>query len=77
MSITGWKHLERLVMALQAKLGDGAEVRHGEIVRGVQSGTERKVDVSVRGTIGTASIFVAIDCAHLDQNVDVMKIGIA
>lgn len=64
-------------MALQAKLGAGAEVRHAEVVMGRQSKSERKVDVSVRGTLGTASVFVAIDCAHLDTNVDVMKVGIA
>lgn len=74
--ITDWKHLERLVMALQTKLGNGA-VRHGELVKGRQSGTDRKLDVSVRGTIGSAKVFVVIDCAHLNDNVDVMKIAVA
>ncbi len=77
MTIEDWTHLERLVMALQAKLGAGTAVRHGEVVTGRKSKTDRKIDVSVRGKLGTSSILVAIDCAFLNKNVDVLKVGIA
>lgn len=64
-------------MALQTKLGPGAEVRRGETIVGRHSEAERHVDVSVRGRLGTSSLFVAIDCAHLEKSVDVLKIGVA
>lgn len=63
---------QELEVLLQAKLGQGVEVRRGEVVVGRKS----KVDVSVHGRIGTSPIFVAVDCAHLKDKVDVMKVGL-
>jgi Restriction endonuclease len=73
--IRDWKHLEQLVMALQAKLDPGSQVRWNEKVIGKKSKGERQLDVTVRGRIGTASIFVAIDCKHYSENIDVGQIG--
>lgn len=63
-------------MALQAKLGPQRRL-NGAVVQGLKSKGTRKIDVSVQGKLGTTPILVAIDCAHLNDNVDVMKVGIA
>ena len=61
---------ERLSAAVQAKLDPGSQVHWNEKVNG------RQIDVTVRGRIGTTSIFVIVECRdyaeelgidHVDQ----------
>ena len=58
-----WKKLEKVVAEIQSVLAPDAVVQHDERVMG-RSGALRKLDVSIRYSLGANPILIVLDCKH-------------
>ncbi len=66
-----WEQLEHLVAAIQRQLAPGAIVRHNVKLPGIQSETERQIDVLVEQNVGQYTMRIVIDCKDYASPVDV------
>lgn len=66
-----WKQLEHLVAEIQKQLSPDAVVSHNVKLPGIQSETERQVDVLVEQNIGQYTMRIVIDCKDYAKPVDV------
>jgi len=66
-----WEQLEILVAAIQKELAPGAQARHNVRLPGLQSETERQVDVLVEQNVGQYQIRIVIDCKDYSTPVTV------
>jgi hypothetical protein len=66
----GWVAFERLVAAVQKRLDKASTVGWNERVAG-KSGTSRQLDVVVRGRVGTAPIFIVVECKDYTPKVGI------
>ena len=58
-----WKKFEKLIHALHTQLAPtGAIVTYDDHIMGLESGTERQIDISIRVTISGYSILIIIEC---------------
>lgn len=69
-----WKQLEVLVAAIQKELSPNATVSHNVKLPGLQSETNRQIDVLVEQYIGQYAIKVVIDCKDYASPVDVKAV---
>ncbi len=58
-----WKKLEKVIADIQRVLAPDAVVQHDERVIG-RSGALRKLDVSIRYSLGADPILIVVDCKH-------------
>lgn len=58
-----WKKLEKVIADIQRVLAPNAVVQHDERVIG-RSGALRKLDVSIRYSLGADPILIIVDCKH-------------
>ncbi len=66
-----WKQLEHLVAEIQKQLAPDATVSHNVKLPGIQSETERQIDVLVEQNIGQYTMRIVIDCKDYAKPVDV------
>lgn len=66
-----WEQLELLVAAIQRELAPGATVTHNAKLPGIQSETDRQIDVLVEQNIGQYVLRIVIDCKDYTTPVDV------
>ena len=71
MANKDWRDLEQLVAKIQRSLAPTASVEHNVNVMGVESETERQIDVLVKQRIGQYEMTIAIDCKDYKRPVDV------
>ena len=69
-----WQQLELLVAAIQRELAPGATVTHNAKLPGLQSETDRQIDVLVEQNIGQYVLRIIIDCKDYATPVDVKGI---
>ncbi len=66
-----WKLLEHLVAEIQRQLAPDASVQHNVSLYGVDSETQRQIDVLVEQRIGQYSMRIVVDCKDYAKPVDV------
>ena len=66
-----WKQLEHLVAGIQKQLAPDAVVSHNVKLPGIQSETERQIDVLVEQKVGQYTMRIVIDCKDYAKPVDV------
>lgn len=66
-----WEQLEILVAAIQKEIAPGANVQHNVRLPGLQSETERQVDVLIEQNVGQYTIRIVVDCKDYSAPVDV------
>lgn len=66
-----WKQLEHLVVGIQKQLAPDAVVSHNVKLPGIQSETERQIDVLVEQKVGQYTMRIVIDCKDYAKPVDV------
>jgi hypothetical protein len=66
-----WKRFEKLVYEIQKDFAGDAEVKLNDSILGVDSQTERQIDISVRRRVGQYSILIVIDCKDYAESIDV------
>jgi len=66
-----WKRFEKLAYEIQRELSPNARVTLNDSIQGVDSKTNRQIDISIRENIGQYSILVVIDCKDYKEPVDV------
>jgi hypothetical protein len=69
-----WKRFEELVKKVQIDLAPDAVVKINDKIIGIETGTIRQIDISVRQLIGNYDILVAIECKDYSRPVDVKDI---
>ncbi len=69
-----WKRFEKLAYEIQKGLAQNATVTLNDSIPGVDSKTNRQIDISIRESIGQYSIIVVIDCKDYKEPVDVKDI---
>lgn len=62
---------QRLIYLVRLNLANGAEVTESHLMRDRQTKRFREVDVVIRGTVGTQSIIVSIECRDHKRVADV------
>lgn len=71
-----WKRFEKLVYEIQKSFaGTTASVTLNDHIMGVDSGTERQIDVSIRQQVSQFPILVIIDCKDYAEPIDVVDMG--
>ncbi len=71
-----WKRFEKLVYEIQKSFaGTTAIVALNDHVMGVDSGTERQIDVSIRQQVSQLPILVVIDFKDYAEPIDVVDMG--
>lgn len=66
-----WKKLELLIAAIQKDLAPDAKVWHNAKIVGIDTETERQIDVLVEQQVGQYPIRIIIDCKDYASPVDV------
>lgn len=69
-----WRRFESLVADVQRRLAPDCEVRVDDRIRGAKSGSVRKLDITIRTTVGQYDILIAIDCKDYSRPLSVTKI---
>ncbi len=69
-----WKRFEKLVYKLQKELAGDATVTLDDSVPGVDTGTQRQVDITIRRQVGQFDVFVAIECKDYKVPLDVKNV---
>ena len=69
-----WRKLEQLVASIQAQLATGARVSHNVRLPGVDSETDRQIDVLIEASVGQYRFRIVIDCKDYKNPVDVKGI---
>ena len=71
-----WKRFEKLVYEIQKLFAaTTAIVRLNEHIMGVDSGTERQIDISIRQQVSQFPILVVVDCKDYAEPIDVVDMG--
>ena len=66
-----WKLLEHLVAEIQEQLAPDASVLHNVSLYGLDSETQRQIDVLVEQSIGQYTMRIVLDCKDYAKPVDV------
>lgn len=66
-----WKLLEHLVAEIQRQLAPDASVQHNVHLYGVDTETQRQIDVLVEQQVGQYAMRIVIDCKDYSKPVDV------
>ncbi|MDP1946710.1 MAG: restriction endonuclease [Nitrospirota bacterium] len=66
-----WKLLEHLVAEIQRQLAPDASVQHNVSLYGVDSETQRQIDVLVEQRVGQYAMRIIVDCKDYAKPVDV------
>jgi hypothetical protein len=69
-----WKRFEKLAYSIQQGLTPNGAITLNDSIAGVDSGTARQIDISIREQIGPYGILVVIDCKDHKEPVDVKEI---
>jgi hypothetical protein len=73
---TKWKRFEKLVYEIQKTFaGTAAVVTLNDHIMGVDSCTERQIDISIRQQVSQFPILVVIDCKDYAEPIDVVDVG--
>lgn len=68
------EEFERLVAGIYRHLSTGCRVQHNVHLPGIQSGTERQIDVLVEGTVAGEDIRMIVECKHTLRNLTVQNV---
>lgn len=70
-----WIEFERRAFEIQKSLSAAdAEVRHNESIFGHESKTNRQIDISIRSTVGSYPILIAVECKDHLNPIDVTDV---
>lgn len=69
-----WKLLEHLVAEIQRQLAPDASVKHNVCLHGIDSETQRQIDVLVEQPVGQYRMRIVIDCKDYSKPVDVKSV---
>jgi len=70
-----WKEFETLAYDIQREFAGDALVTLRDTIKGVDSGTPRQIDISIRQQVGPHSILVVVDCKDHQEPLDVNVVG--
>src|SRR5229473_1113319 len=71
-----WKRFEKLVYEIQKSFaGTTATVALNDHIMGLDSGTKRQIDISIRQQVTQFSILVVIDCKDYAEPIDAVDMG--
>jgi hypothetical protein len=66
-----WLEFEKLVLRIERTLAEKAEVKHNDRVWDRDAEGWRQVDVTIRGRMGSAPIFITVECRKRGRKSDV------
>jgi len=69
-----WKKFEKLVYEIQKELTGDAAVKLNDSIPGVDSKTDRQIDISIRKSVGPYAILIVVDCKDHSVPLDVKEI---
>jgi len=72
---TKWKRFEQKAFEIQKSISHGsADVKFNDVILGVDSKTERQIDISIRANVGSYSILIIVECKDYKTPVDVTAV---
>jgi len=73
---TKWKRFEQKAFEIQKSISPAnADVKFNDSIPGVDSKTDRQIDISIRTNVGSYSILIVAECKDYKTPVDVAAVG--
>ena len=69
-----WRRFEKLAYDIQKELAGDAEVKLNDSIKGVDSKTDRQIDIAIRRRVGPHPILIVIDCKDYAVPLDVKDV---
>lgn len=70
-----WRRFEKLAYEIQKELTPESDVKFDDKIRGLDSGTERQIDISIRKKVGQYDLLIVIDCKDHSAPLDIKDLG--
>ena len=72
---TKWKRFEQKAFEIQKSVSPAnADIKFGDLILGVDSKTNRQIDISIRTNVGSYSILIVVECKDYKTPVDVTAV---
>ncbi len=75
MAKSDWLDYQKLAAEIYTELENNAVVTHDEKIRGIESGTDRQIDVSIRTNVAGHDLLIIVQTKDLSRPADVNIVG--
>src|ERR1700674_1798165 len=75
MKQPAWLDYEHLVASIYADLDENAVIERNDKIRGLETGSERQIDVSIRTTVAGHDVLIIVQAKDQRRPADVNVVG--